>query len=105
LPLDHLAGAPLGVSLAAGLLALTTMAVFQVRAIIRAPYPGIRAIEALAATAPLFLLQFAATYVLMAWAEPSNFNVPALTRPGFAVLHGHRVRHRRLRRHHRHKPT
>ena len=31
---------------------------------------GIRAIEALAAT-----------YVLMAWAEPSNFNVPALTRP------------------------
>ena len=35
-------------------------------AIIRARYPGVRAIEALAATAPLFLLLFAATYVLMA---------------------------------------
>ena len=34
LPLDHLAGAPLGVSLVAGLLALTAMTVYQVRAIL-----------------------------------------------------------------------
>jgi voltage-gated potassium channel len=80
LPLDHLAGVPLGMSLAAGLLALAAMTAYQVRAIIRARYPGIRAIEALAATAPLFLLLFAATYVLMARADPSNFNVHALTR-------------------------
>ena len=40
LPLDHLAGVPLGVSLVAGLLALTAMTVYQVRAIIRARYPG-----------------------------------------------------------------
>jgi len=80
LPLDHLAGVPLGVSLAAGLLALAAMAAYQVRAIIRARYPGIRAIEALATTAPLFLLLFAATYVLMARADPSNFNVHPLTR-------------------------
>ena len=79
-PLDHLAGAPLGVSLAAGLLALAAMAAYQVQAIIRARYPGIRAIEALATTAPLFLLLFAATYVLMARADPSNFNVHPLTR-------------------------
>ena len=46
LPLDHLAGVPLGVSLAAGLVALAAMAAYQVRAIIRARYPGIRAIEA-----------------------------------------------------------
>ena len=80
LPLDHLAGVPLGVSLAAGLLALAAMAAYQVRAIIRARYPGIRAIEALAATAPLFLLLFAATYVVMARADPGNFNVYPLTR-------------------------
>jgi len=80
LPLDHLAGVPLGVSLAAGLLALAAMAAYQVRAIIRARYPGIRAIEALATTAPLFLLLFAGTYVLMARADPSNFNVHPLTR-------------------------
>ena len=46
---QNLAGARLGVSLAAGLLALTAMAAYQVRAITRAPYPGVRAIQALAA--------------------------------------------------------
>jgi voltage-gated potassium channel len=80
LPLDHLAGVPLGVSLAAGLLGLAAVTAYQVRAIIRARYPGIRAIEALAATAPLFLLLFAATYVLMARTDPSSFNVHSLTR-------------------------
>ena len=80
LPLDHLAGVPLGVSLAAGLLALAAMAAYQVRAIIRARYPGIRAIEALAITVPLFLLLFAATYFLMAQANTGNFNVHALSR-------------------------
>jgi voltage-gated potassium channel len=80
LPLDLLAHVPLGVTLAAGLLALTAMTAYQVRAIIGAPYPGVRAIEALAATGPLFLLLFAATYVLMAQADASNFNVHALTR-------------------------
>ena len=38
LPLDDLAGVPLAVSLAAGLLALTAMTTYQVRAIIRARY-------------------------------------------------------------------
>ena len=40
LPLDHPAGVPLGVSLVIGLLALTAMTVYQVRAIIRARHPG-----------------------------------------------------------------
>ena len=80
LPLDNLAGISLAVALAVGLLALTGLVAYQVRAIIRARYPGIRAIEALATTAPLFLLLFAATYVLMARADPSNFNVYPLTR-------------------------
>ena len=56
------------------------MAAYQVRAIIKARYPAIRAIEALAATAPLFLLLFAATYFLMAQANLDNFNVHSLTR-------------------------
>jgi len=80
LPLGHLTGLPLGVSLAGGLILLTAMTVYQVRAIINARYPAIRAIEALAATAPLFLLLFAATYFLMAQADLSNFNVHSLTR-------------------------
>ena len=63
-----------------GLIVLTAMTVYQVRAVINASYPAIRAIEALATTAPLFLLLFAATYFLMAQADLSNFNVHSLTR-------------------------
>ena len=80
LPLNHLAGVPLGVILVVGLVVLTAMSVYQIRAIVSASYPGIRAIEALAATAPLFLLLFAAIYFLMAQADLSNFNVHSLTR-------------------------
>ena len=80
LPLDHLAGVPLGVSLAVGLVALTAMTAYQVRAIIRAPYPAVRAIEALAVTGPLFLLLYADTYVLMLRPMPGNFNVHTLTK-------------------------
>ncbi|MFL5334221.1 MAG: two pore domain potassium channel family protein, partial [Geminicoccaceae bacterium] len=56
LPLDRLSGVSLGVSLAFGLLALTAIADYQVRAIIRHPHSAVRAIEALAITVPLFLL-------------------------------------------------
>ena len=79
-PLDRLTDVPIGVSLAVGLLALVAVAAFQVRAIIRSPYPALRAVEALSATAPLFLLLFAAGYFLMAEADGSNFNVHTLTR-------------------------
>ena len=40
---------------------MTAMTAYQLRAIIKARYPAIRAIEALAMTVPLFLLLFAAT--------------------------------------------
>ena len=39
-----------------------------------------RAVEALAATAPLLLLFFAATYFVMAEADADNFSVETLTR-------------------------
>jgi voltage-gated potassium channel len=53
---------------------------WQIRAITRAAHPGVRAITALAATVPLFLLLFAASYFLMAQADPANFSTEALTR-------------------------
>jgi voltage-gated potassium channel len=80
LPLDRLSGVSLAVSLAVGLLALTGIAAYQVRAIIRHPHSAVRAIEALAITVPSFLLLFAATYFLMAQAHTDNFNVHSLTR-------------------------
>ena len=80
LPLGHLAGVRVPGFLRRWIVVLTAMTVYQVRAIINARYPAIRAIEALAATAPLFLLLFAATYYLMAQADLDNFNVHSLTR-------------------------
>jgi voltage-gated potassium channel len=79
-PLDHVDAVPLPVSLIVLLLVLVGVCVWQVRAITRAAYPGIRAIEALAATVPLFLLLFAATYYLMSLDDPANFSQEPLTR-------------------------
>jgi Ion channel len=62
-----------------GLVALVALVTFQVRSIIRSPFPGLRAIEALATSIPLFLLLFAATYVVLDTDSASNFSQP-LTR-------------------------
>jgi voltage-gated potassium channel len=78
LPLDHFKNVSL--ALVAGLLILLAVSVWQVRAIIRARYPALRAIEALAATVPLFLLLFAWAYFTMAGTSPANFSTHSLTR-------------------------
>jgi voltage-gated potassium channel len=62
--------------LLAGLAVFTGVITWQVRAILRSDYPGLRAIEALAAAIPLFLLVFAAAYVTLADAQPSAFSEP-----------------------------
>jgi voltage-gated potassium channel len=78
LPLDHIKNVPL--TLAGGLLILLAVTVWQVRAVIRARYPALRAVEALAATVPLFLLLFASAYFTMAGTTPANFSTHSLTR-------------------------
>ena len=80
LPLDNLAGISLAVTLAVGLLALTAVVAYQVRAIIRHRHSAVRAIEALAITVPVFLVLFAATYFMMEQSSPDGFNVDSLTR-------------------------
>ena len=62
--------------LLAGLVLFAGIVGWQVRAILRSEYPGLRAIEALAAAIPLFLLVFAAAYVTLADAQPSAFSEP-----------------------------
>ena len=62
--------------LALGLLGLAGVVTWQVRAVLRSRYPALRAIEALAAAIPLFLLLFAVAYVLLADAEPQAFSEP-----------------------------
>ena len=62
--------------LALGLLGLAGVITWQVRAVLRSQYPGLRAIEALAAAIPLFLVLFAAAYVMLADAQPQAFSEP-----------------------------
>jgi voltage-gated potassium channel len=79
LPLDR-TSIPLAVGmLAVGLLALGGLVAFQVRSIIRATFPALRAVGALATSAPLFLLLFAGTYYVMGGISEANFSEP-LTR-------------------------
>jgi voltage-gated potassium channel len=79
LPLDR-TSIPLAVGmLAVGLLALGGLVAFQVRSIIRATFPALRAVGALATSVPLFLLLFAGTYYVMGGISEANFSEP-LTR-------------------------
>ena len=73
LPLDH-SSTPAAVTiLLIGLAGFIALVVFQVRLIIRSPFPGLRAAESLATSVPLFLLLFAGTYVVLAALSASNF--------------------------------
>jgi voltage-gated potassium channel len=79
LPLDRTSiGVAVGM-LAFGLVALVGLVVFQVRSIIKAKYPALRAVGALATSVPLFLLLFAGTYFVMGGISEANFSEP-LTR-------------------------
>ena len=62
--------------LVAGLALFTAIITWQVRAILRSRYPGLRAIEALASAIPMFLLLFAVSYVKLADAQPQAFSEP-----------------------------
>jgi hypothetical protein len=73
LPLTHSSTASAVTILAIGVAAFIGLVAFQVRSIIRSPFPGLRGIEALATSVPLFLLLFASNYVIMAGMSAGNF--------------------------------
>jgi Ion channel len=79
-PLEWIAGVPVGVVLVVAPLILLVVSVWQIRAVMRSPQPGLRGIEALAIIAPLYLLLFAVTYFLMALDSPDTFTADPLTR-------------------------
>jgi len=79
LPLDRSSTWVAVTMLAIGLVALVGLVIFQVRWILRSRFPGLRGVEALATSIPLFLLLFASTYVVLAAISASNFSEP-LTR-------------------------
>jgi hypothetical protein len=80
LPLKRLATVPFFVIVVGGVVILTAVTIYQVRSIIQARNPVVKAIEALTLTVPLFLLLFASTYFLMSQADAGNFSQPGLSR-------------------------
>jgi voltage-gated potassium channel len=74
LPLKGKLDQSAGVGLILGLVGLAVIVVFQVRAILSATYPLLRAIESLATAIPLLLLLFASAYFLMNQADSGSFS-------------------------------
>jgi voltage-gated potassium channel len=73
LPLDRVSTPTAVTILLIGLAGFIVLVVVQVRLIVRSPFPGLRAIESLATSIPLFLLLFAGTYVVLAALSATNF--------------------------------
>ena len=76
LPLDHSARWAAIAMLVTGLAGLSALVAFQVRSIIASPFPGLRALEALAISVPFFLVLFASTYVVLVAISPGSFTQP-----------------------------
>jgi ion channel len=74
LPLDRTSAGVAVTMLVAGLVALIGLIAFQVRSILVSRFPGLRAVEALATSLPLFLVLFASTYLVMATDSAGSFS-------------------------------
>lgn len=76
LPLDRGWDLDTAVRLLVGLVVFGGLIAWQLRSIVGSRYPALRAVEALALIAPLFLLLFASTYFLMERASAASFTQP-----------------------------
>jgi hypothetical protein len=76
LPLRGTTGSGAAVLFVGGLVLLALLIAWQLRAIVRARHPLLRAVEAFAMAIPLYLLLFATIYVLLEAARPASFSEP-----------------------------
>jgi voltage-gated potassium channel len=74
LPLHGPFGAATLAELFAGLLFVALLAAWQIRSVLQSPYPVLQAAETLSLLVPLFLVLFAATYQVLAAANPASFS-------------------------------
>jgi voltage-gated potassium channel len=59
-----------------GLSLVAVVVVWEVRSILRSPYPGLQAVQALSLAIPLFMLVFAETYYVLEQSRPGSFSAP-----------------------------
>ncbi|MFG3343637.1 potassium channel family protein [Streptomyces sp. NPDC048018] len=76
LPLDHSSTATTLTMLLVGLAGFVALVSVQVRSILHARHPGLRAAEAMAISIPFFLLLFSASYVALSVLSPGSFRGP-----------------------------
>ncbi len=76
LPVGEQTSTRTAVVLVCSLIALTVAVVFQIRRIVDAPLPQLRAVETLATAIPAFIVIFALVYVTVSDVQPDAFNVP-----------------------------
>jgi voltage-gated potassium channel len=76
LPLDRASVEAAVALLGVGLFGLVGLVAYQVRSIMKATYPALRAFGALATSAPLFLLLFAGTYFVTSGISVANYSEP-----------------------------
>ncbi|MFF9277009.1 potassium channel family protein [Streptomyces griseosporeus] len=76
LPLDRPDRAAATAILVCGLLAVAGVFAWEVRIIVQAPNPRLKAVEALAVTVVLYLVLFAGTYYLLNRSAPGSFSEP-----------------------------
>ncbi|MFF3883781.1 potassium channel family protein [Streptomyces sp. NPDC001914] len=74
LPLDQEFNLATILVLVGGILAVALLLAWQIREITLAPRPELRAMEALATSAPLYMLLFATTYYLMGRSAAGSFS-------------------------------
>jgi voltage-gated potassium channel len=79
LPFDSSLAMDTGVELVAGLMLIAGLLAWQIRGILRSPFPAFQGVATVAITVPMFLILFATTYYLMGDTDASNFSEP-LTR-------------------------
>jgi len=73
-PLEGDSASHLTLVLTVGLLAFAAVAYWEIRAIVRSRFPGIRAIQALAMLVPFFLLLFSSAYFILSVQSPETFS-------------------------------
>jgi len=76
LPLDREFTARTVLALGAGVVVMGVLVAWQVRAILHAPHPALRAVQSVALSLPLFLLLFAGTYAVLSGSDPDAFTEP-----------------------------